>query len=182
MLADRRHAPETRQQEAADGLEALAFDRDLEQVRHLLDVDLAAEHEAAPALVDDGLDLDVVLVADLADDLLEQVLDRDQAGGAAVLVDDDGALHALALELLEQLGHPLGLGHEVRGPHQRRNRPDAGVVGVPDQVLDERRSRRRCRACSSRPGCANTAARGTARRALDRRAAVDGRRCRAAAS
>ena len=33
--------------------------------------------------------LDVVLVGDLADDLLEDVLDRDEPGGAAVLVDDD---------------------------------------------------------------------------------------------
>ena len=31
----------------------------------------------------------VVLVVDLADDLLEDVLERDDAGGAAVLVDDD---------------------------------------------------------------------------------------------
>ena len=37
--------------------------------------DLAAEHERAVALVDDRLGLDVVLVANLADDLLEQVLD-----------------------------------------------------------------------------------------------------------
>ena len=71
--------------------------------------DLAAEHERAVALVDDRLGLDVVLVANLADDLLEQVLDRHQAGGAAVLVDDDRDLHLLALELLQQLGHALGL-------------------------------------------------------------------------
>ena len=76
----------------------------------------------AVALVDDRLGLDVVLVADLADDLLEQVLDRHQARGAAVLVDDDRALNLLALELLQQLGDTLGLGHEVRRPQQRRDR------------------------------------------------------------
>ena len=85
-----------------------------------------------------GSALDVVLVADLADDLLEHVLDGHQAGGAAVLVDDDRHLHLPALHLLEQLGHALALGHEVRRPHQRRHR-----IGVApparqhQQVLDE---------------------------------------------
>ena len=66
--------------------------------------------------VDDRLGLDVVFVADLADDLLEQILDRDQARRAAVFVDDDRELGLLALELLQQLRHALGLGHERRRP------------------------------------------------------------------
>ena len=106
--------PEVRQQIAADGLEALALDLDVQPLHDLVDVHLAAEDEAAAALVDDRLGLDVVLVADLADDLLQQVLDGDQSGGAAVLVDDDGALRLLALKLLQQLGHPLGLRHDDR--------------------------------------------------------------------
>ena len=84
---------------------------------------LPLNDEAAVALVDDRLGLDVVLVANLADDLLEQVLDRHQAGGAAVLVDDDRALRLLALELLQQLRHALGLRHDDRRPQQRRDRP-----------------------------------------------------------
>ena len=76
-------------------------------------------YEPLPFL-DDRLGLDVVLVADLADDLLEQILERHQARRAAVLVDDDGHLDLLALELLEQLGHALGLGHEGGRPDERR--------------------------------------------------------------
>ena len=79
------------------------------------------------ALVHDRLRLDVVLVANLADDLLEQVLDRHEAGGAAVLVDDDRELRLLPLELLQQLGHALALGHHDRRPQHRRDRPR--VVG-----------------------------------------------------
>ena len=79
----------------------------------------ALTDEDAVALVDDRLRLDVVLVADLADDLLEHVLDGHEARGAAVLVDDDRGLQLLALELLEQLGHALGLGHERRRTHER---------------------------------------------------------------
>ena len=128
-LADRRHAADARQHVAADGLEALGLDRDVEPLAHLVDARLGAEHPRAVALVDDRLGLDVVLVADLADDLLEQVLERHQAGGAAVLVDDDRHLHLPALELLQELGHALGLGHEHRRTHQvRRSAALAGLV------------------------------------------------------
>ena len=39
--------------------------------------------------------VDVVLVADLADELLDEVLEGDDAVGAAVLVDDHGEVRAL---------------------------------------------------------------------------------------
>src|SRR5689334_22358328 len=91
-LARRRDAAEVRDHEPADGLEALALDVDAEALGRGVDVDLGAEDEDAVALVDDRLRLDVVLVADLADDLLEHVLDRHEPGGAAVLVHDDRGL------------------------------------------------------------------------------------------
>ncbi len=43
--------------------------------------------------------LEVELVADLADQLLEHVLEGDEPRGAAVLVDDDGEVHVLGLHL-----------------------------------------------------------------------------------
>ena len=73
---------------------------------------LPLKTKAAVALVDDRLGLDVVLVANLADDLLEQIFDGHEAGRPAVLVDDDRALRLLALELLQQFGHALGLRHD----------------------------------------------------------------------
>src|SRR5689334_4735733 len=88
MLAHRRHATEARQQEAADRLEAVALDIDLHQVGHLFDVHAAAEQERAVAFVDDPLDFDVVLVANFADDLFEQVFNADQSGRPAVFIDD----------------------------------------------------------------------------------------------
>ena len=78
-LPHRRHAADPRQHVAADGLEAVRLDLDAEPIAHLVDVHLRAEDARAVALVDDRLGLDVVLVADLADDLLEQILERDQA-------------------------------------------------------------------------------------------------------
>ena len=46
-----------------------------------------------------------MLVLDVADDLLDHVLDRDQALGAAELVDDDGEVDALGAHPGEQLDH-----------------------------------------------------------------------------
>src|SRR5262245_38173789 len=98
LLPDVRDAADVVHQEATHGLEAFALDLDVEPLRHLVDVHLAAEDDAAVAFVDDRLRLDVVLVANLADDLLEQVLDGHQARRAAVLVDDDRDLRLLPLK------------------------------------------------------------------------------------
>ena len=79
-------------------------------------VDRVARRDPHLAAVE-VLDLDllrVVLVGDLADDLLEQVLDRDQAGSAAVLVDDDGDVLAPRLHLAHQVVDRLGVRHPER--------------------------------------------------------------------
>ena len=61
----------------------------------------------------DGRLLDVVLVVDLADQLLDQVLQGHQPGRAPVLVDDDGLVELLVLHLAHELRDPLGLRHEM---------------------------------------------------------------------
>ena len=137
-LPDGRHAADAGQHVAADGLEALGLDRHVQPIAHLVDAGLGAEHPRSVALVHDRLGLDVVLVADLADDLLEQVLERHQPGRPAVLVDHDRHLHLAALEFLQELGHALGLGHEHRRTHEARDRLPVRVrFGDEDQVLDE---------------------------------------------
>ena len=57
---------------------------------------------------------EVVLVLDLADDLLEQVLERDDALHRAVLVDDDRHVLLRLAELGQHRGEVLRLGDEVR--------------------------------------------------------------------
>jgi hypothetical protein len=57
----------------------------------------------------------VGLVVDVADDLLDQVLQGDDASGAAVLVDDDGEVHPLGPHLGHGDEHRLVLG-AWRGP------------------------------------------------------------------
>ena len=61
----------------------------------------------------------VMLVLDLADDLLDDVLDRHQALGAAELVDDDGEVDALGAHPGEQVDDAHRFGDEQGVAHQR---------------------------------------------------------------
>ena len=73
-----------------------------------------------------------MLVAQLADDLLHQVLEGHNAGRAAVLVDDDADLEDAAAQRSEQRVNPDGLRHPDRVDHQIRDgylRPGGGVEG-----------------------------------------------------
>src|SRR5262245_44810169 len=102
-FADVRHSPQMRQEVPAHGFETLPLDFDAEAIHHFVNAHLSAEDERSFLLLDDGFTFDVVLVPNLADDLLQQVLDAHQPGGAAVLIDDDGHLRLASLHLLEQL-------------------------------------------------------------------------------
>src|SRR2546427_12997673 len=75
-------------------------------------------HDALPICggvhaLDEPLGL-VELVGDLADQLLQKVLERDEPRGPAVLVHHDRHVELLRLELLQKRVGTLGLGDEVR--------------------------------------------------------------------
>src|SRR3546814_18489919 len=74
-----------------------------QRVDHVLAVGLRGDQRAGVLGV-------VVLVVDLADDLLQHVLDGEMAGDAAVLVDDDRPVVARLAELAKQ--HVQGIGRE----------------------------------------------------------------------
>ena len=80
-----------------------------------------------------------MLVADFADDLLDQILDGHQSGDAAVFVDHDGQAGVFALHLAQQFVALLGFRNEVDvGLHQVADRRGAGVgVGHLQQVLGD---------------------------------------------
>ena len=95
-----------------------------------------ASHEHGPVgLDDDRLGLDVVLVLDLADELFDDVLDRDQARRASVLVDDHRQRSATRLQLLQKLCDPLGFRHQQDGTNQGLQGRLGGAL-VLDQVVD----------------------------------------------
>ena len=86
----------------------------------------------------DRLVRQVELVLDLADDLLQEILEGDDPLRRAVLVDDDRHVLVRAPELGEERGQVLRLGHDV-GRAQQRGELDLGdraVVERRDEVAD----------------------------------------------
>ncbi len=61
-----------------------------------------------------------MLVADFANDLFHQILDRHQAGHAAVFVDHNRHANIVLLHFAQQIAAEFALGYEVNiAPHQR---------------------------------------------------------------
>ena len=159
-LARARDAAEGRRHQAADRPHVVAVgERGLQRLLQPVDVHAAGDQERAVGLDADRLRLQVVLVLDLAHDLLDDVLHRHQAGDAAVLVDGDREGDPAGLELLQQLRDLLRLRHQVGLAHQRPQR-----IGGRPVVLDEvahAHHARRCRRGSRRrpaPGCTSSRA------------------------
>ena len=89
--------------EPADRVPVLVGQLDVEQVVEISSTGRAAVDEVvAVGQPLDVVGLGVVLVDDLADELLETVLERDQAGDAAVLVGDDREVELAGLHLAHQ--------------------------------------------------------------------------------
>ena len=103
------------------------------------DLGLRLHAEAAVRLGDDVVLalVEVVLVLDVADDLLQHVLDRDEARHAAVLVDDDRDVVAVGAELAQQHVEALRLRHEHRGPQRLAQVEALRVRVVAQQLLRE---------------------------------------------
>ena len=122
--------PSALAEQAADGVDLLVLDLDVEQLGRARRCAGRRRPGCAPSPRSSTSGrLAVVLVGDLADDLLDDVLDRHQAGGAAVLVDDDRHVRLVALHLAQQVVHRLALGHEVQRAHQLVDRRVGGLAG-----------------------------------------------------
>ena len=80
----------------------------------------------------------VVLVGDVAYDGFEEIFDGDEAGYAAVLVDDDAHVLLFALHLAEELGYFFGLGDEGGGALDLGDGAGVGFgVGDLEKVVGE---------------------------------------------
>ena len=126
LVAGLRDAADPVVDEPADGVVlVLVLERelDVEQLAEVVHVRPAIDPGLVVGELDDHRLFLVVLVLDLADDLLEQVLDGHQAGRAAVLVEHDREVDLAPLELVEQVVHAHRFGHEDRraqdGPQRR---------------------------------------------------------------
>ena len=134
-----RHTSTDLVQQTADGVHLVLIDDDTQGFFEVIDVHRRGH---APVVRVDLLDvgiLPVVFVDDLADDLLEDVLDRDQPRSAAVFVDDDRNVLLVALHLLEEHIGQLALRHENRRTHRLGHRhltPCSVRVHPPGHILE----------------------------------------------
>ena len=122
QLAPRRHPSGQGEYQAAEGLGVLLV---LLRQRHVLDLlrellesdpGVGLDHTARP--LDQHRQLfHVVLVLDIADDLLDQVFDGHQSVTPAELVDHHRHMNACHAHLQEQVAHPHRRRHEQKPPH-----------------------------------------------------------------
>ena len=97
------------------------------------DPELAAAERLDQRLVD------VELVDDLADKFLDEVLERHDAGRAAVFVDDDSEVELACLHLAHERGDTFRLGDVVRrSAHLAHGAVLLAASNRADQVLGER--------------------------------------------
>jgi hypothetical protein len=125
-------------QQPAHGIDIVVGEGGAEGVVELGDLGQAVH---APAAVGHWQDIVLVfvqveLILDVAHDLLQHVLDRHQAGHAAVLVDDHGDMVAVDAEVAQQDVQALGLGDEHRRA-QGLAQVEGGVGVVAQQVLGQ---------------------------------------------
>src|SRR5690606_22971021 len=115
-LSTSRQSPEEVRREPADRVELIVAELRAEVVVELRDTRLTAYRELPLAFAANvEIFVRVVLIADVADDLLEHIFDRDEPGDAAVLIDDDRHVMMADAKLLEQHVEALALRNESRG-------------------------------------------------------------------
>ena len=104
--------------ETGNRVEFVVRQLDTEVLVELGDRRCTADQKLALGLLADILIvLDVELVVDVADDLLDRIFDSHDARYAAVLVDHDRHVIAIAPEFLEEHVDALRLGHHHGRPH-----------------------------------------------------------------
>ena len=113
--------------QATDRVDLVLLDGHVEELGQVVDVHRGGHAGRAVLELLDSGGLAVVLVVDLSDDLFEDVLDRDQACGATVFVDDDGEMVLVPLHLAQQVVNRFALGDVLRRTHLMMRQHSGGA-------------------------------------------------------
>src|SRR6478609_2163664 len=129
-----RHTAESLAEQPADRVDVLVVEVDAEQVADLVEAEACAHPEPTGLELHRLLGARIVLVGDLADELLDEVFEGHEARHAAVLVHDEADVNGVALHLLqERLGlHRLRHEHGATGDAVDRGVAPAGLVAEPE--------------------------------------------------
>ena len=98
--------------QAGDRRRLVVRQRPVERAVEVADRHRAVDDDRAVGFLLDAFDLDIVLVGNLADDLLDDVLQRHQAFDLAIFVDHDGEMRLAAQEGVELVLQRGGVRHE----------------------------------------------------------------------
>ena len=100
---------------AADGIEVLVIEVTGEILIELLHRQQRLDGKQILAQFQDaGIVVEIMLILDLANDLLQYILDGDQARNGAIFIHDDRHMVAAGAKLAQQDIQALALGHEYR--------------------------------------------------------------------
>src|SRR5690606_32472055 len=137
-VAGRRPAPGAGQNQAGHGgPRALVRQVEIELAIQLADCRHAFDDDGAVGFRrEDPSELAFVLGEDFADELLDEIFHRDEAGHAAVLVHDDRERNPARAHLLQQLDGFLRLRNEERRPDHVLEHDEAPFPGEREQVFD----------------------------------------------
>ncbi len=131
LSAGQRHPAQLQGEQAADRVDVeVLVEVDVVELPDILDRQPCGhpEHVVAQLFHRRHL-IGVVLVGNLADDLLQHVLDGDQSGGCAVLINEQGDVDAVSLHFLEQVIERLGVRNEHRRAHDLGHGDVPGCAG-----------------------------------------------------
>jgi hypothetical protein len=78
-----------------------------------------------------------VLIGDVADDLLDDVLERDEAHHLAIFIDHQGEMRFAPEEGGEQVGHAPRVGHEPGGLDDGLDGDAGGIALMLEQCSEE---------------------------------------------
>ena len=126
-LAAQRQPSRKRHQIAAERIDILGGVAEVEVVtddrHHILEFGARIGDVGAVRLAHHvGFGVLIVLVGDFADDLLDDILDRDNAVGAAIFVDHQRQMNLLGLHALQQIDDPRRWRHEQNFTHDLGSR------------------------------------------------------------
>ena len=118
LRTNNRHHAQMLSEQTAHRINIFIVEFTAENLAQLINTQTGRETERAVIVQRVLGALMVVLVRNVADQLLNQVLKGDQAGGAAVLVNNNRHVRGLALHLTQQVHSALRLGLKTSRTHQ----------------------------------------------------------------
>ena len=129
LRTDNRHHAQMLSEQTAHRINIFIVEFTTENLAQLINTQTGRETERAVIVQRVLGALVIVLIRNVADQLLNQILKRDQTGGAAVLINNNRHVRGLTLHLTQQVHGALRLGLKTCRAHQLNHGRQGGTFG-----------------------------------------------------